>query len=318
MKILVYISGDPARDWANVAATFPDHEFLYAANADEAAAAIPEAEVLVSEGATIEAAVLDRAQNLKWLQVASAGVERLATIDMFRSGRVTVTNARVLLATHVAETAVGLLTALTRGIAYAALQQADHRWDHTYAYDELADKRALVVGTGGIGRAVGKRYRGLEMQVEGVDIVKAEPDTDVPVIHPISELSRLLPSTDVLTICCPHTEETHHLINSTALAALPDDAYVINISRGKVVDTTALALALRNGTLRGAGLDVVEEEPLPPESDLWDVPNLIITPHMAGRSPRRQERIQAFVTENIDRYIRGAPLLNLVDTTVGY
>ena len=318
MKILIYISGDPARDWANIAATFPEHEFLYAANAGEAADAIPEAEVLVSEGATIEAAVLDRAQNLKWLQVASAGVERLATIDMFRSGQVTVTNARVLLATHVAETAVGLLTALTRGIAYAALQQAAHRWDHTYAYDELADKRAVVVGTGGIGRAVGKRYRGLEMQVEGVDIVKAEPDEDVPVIHPISELSRLLPSTDVLTICCPHTEETHHLIDSTALAALPDDAYVINISRGKVVDTTALALALRKGTLRGAGLDVVEEEPLPPESDLWDVPNLVITPHMAGRSPRRQERIQAFVSENINRYIRGEPLRNLVDTTVGY
>ena len=137
-------------------------------------------------------------------------------------------------------------------------------------------------------------------------------------IHPISELSRLLPSTDVLTICCPHTKETHHLIDSTALAALPDDAYVINISRGKVVDTAALALALRKGTLRGAGLDVVEEEPLPPESDLWDVPNLLITPHMAGRSPRRQERIQAFVSENINRYIRGEPLLNLVDTTVGY
>ena len=96
MKILVYNSGDPARDWANVAATFPDHEFLYAANADEAAAAIPEAEVLVSEGATIEAAVLDRAQNLEWLQVASAGVERLATIDMFRSGQVTVTNLSLI------------------------------------------------------------------------------------------------------------------------------------------------------------------------------------------------------------------------------
>jgi phosphoglycerate dehydrogenase-like enzyme len=237
---------------------------------------------------------------------------------MFRSGQVTVTNARVLLATHVAETAVGLLTALTRGIAYAALQQADHRWDHTYAYDELADKRALVVGTGGIGRAVGKRYRGLEMQVEGVDIVKAEPDEDVPVIHPISELPRLLRSTDVLTICCPLTNETHHLIEYKALGWLPDDAYVINISRGKVVDTTALAWALRKGMLRGAGLDVVEEEPLPPDSDLWDVPNLLITPHMAGRSPRRQERIQAFVSENINRYIRGEPLLNLVDTTVGY
>ena len=121
-----------------------------------------------------------------------------------------------------------------------------------------------------------------------------------------------------MTVCCPYTPETHHLIDEQALAALPDDAYVINVSRGKVVDTSALVRSLRDGRLRGAGLDVVEEEPLPPESDLWDVPNLLITPHMAGRSPRRQERIQAFVSENINRYIRGEPLLNLVDTTVGY
>ena len=317
MKTLIYKFGGADR-WADVVAAFPGHEFVYASDAKSAAVEIREAEVMILEGSAIEPDVLEKATRLRWLQVASAGVEHLATLDLFRSGRVTVTNIRVLLGTHVAETAVALLTGLTRGVAHAAVRQRDHRWDREYGYDELADKRALVVGTGGIGRAVAKRYHGLEMQVIGVDIVNAEPDEHVPVIHPVSDLLDLLPVTDVVTVCCPHTPETHHLIDEQALAALPNNAYVINVSRGKVVDTTELARALRDGRLRGAGLDVVEEEPLPSSSELWNVPNLIITPHIAGASPRRAERVDAFIVENMERYLRGDELLNVVDTAVGY
>ncbi len=317
MKILFYKFGGADR-WADVTAAFPGHEFVYVSDAKSAAAEIPEAEVMILEGAGIEPELLEQATSLRWLQVASAGVEHLANLDLFRSGRVTVTNIRVLLGTHVAETAVALLTGLTRGVAHAAVRQREHRWDREYGYDELTDKRALVVGTGGIGRAVAKRYRGLEMKVVGVDIVNAEPDEHVSVVHPVSDLLDLLPATDVVTVCCPHTPETHHLIDERALAALPDDAYVINVSRGKVVDTSALVRSLRDGRLRGAGLDVVEEEPLASSSEIWDAPNLIITPHIAGMSPRRAERVNAFIVENMERYLRGDALLNVVNTTAGY
>ena len=317
MKILFYKFGGADR-WADVTAAFPGHEFVYASDAKSAAAEIQEAEVMILEGGGIEPELLEQATSLRWLQVASAGVEHIANLDLFRSGRVTVTNIRVLLGTHVAETAVALLTGLTRGVAHAAVRQQEHRWDRDYGYDELTDKRALVVGTGGIGRAVAKRYCGLEMKVVGVDIVNAEPDDYVSVIHPISDLLDVLPTTDVVTVCCPYTPETHHLIDEQALAALPDDAYVINVSRGKVVDTSALVRSLRDGRLRGAGLDVVEEEPLASSSEIWDAPNLILTPHIAGMSPRRAERVDAFIIDNMERYLRGDALLNVVDAAVGY
>ena len=318
MKILIYMPSHWADEWAEMPAMFPDHNFAFASDAASAAAEIRDAEVLIVLGAAVEPEVLDAGASLKWLQIASAGIDSLAALGADRYGHLLITNARALLASHVAESAVALLTALTRGVHYSALRQAERRWDNSYDYDEVAGKRALIVGVGGIGRAVASRYHALEMEVCGADVVAGEPDDVLQSIHPVSDLLDLLPETDVLTLCCPYTPQTHHIVNQAVFDALPDDAYLINVARGPCVDTTALIRTVRAGRLRGVGLDVVEVEPLPADSDVWDLPNVLITPHMAGASPRRGERVVPFVTDNLRRYLRGQPLNNIVDLARGF
>ena len=318
MKILIYMPSHWADEWTGVAATFPDHQFAFASDVRSAVAEIRDAEVLIVLGAAIEPEVLDAGAVLRWVQVASAGIDSLAALGADRYGHLLITNARALLASHVAETAVALLTALTRGMHHAALRQTEHRWVTDYNYDEVAGKRALIVGVGGIGRAVARRYHALEMEVRGADMFAGEPDDHLRSVDDVSALPNLLPQTDVLTLCCPYTPQTHHIIDQAAFDALPEDAYLINVARGPCVDTSALTRTVRAGRLRGVGLDVVEEEPLPPESEVWDLPNVLISPHMAGASPRRAERVIPFVTENLRRYFAGEPLNNVVDLALGF
>jgi len=313
MKILIYMPSHWADEWAEMPELFPDHDFAFVYDVTAAVAEIRDAEVLVVLGAAVEPEVLDAGTSLKWLQIASAGIDSLAARGADRYGHLLVTNARALLASHVAESAVALLTAWTRGIPYAALRQAGHRWDNGYDYDEVAGKRALIGGVGGIGRAVASRYHALEMEVRGADVVAGEPDDALRSVHPVSDLLDLLPETDVLTLCCPYTPQTHYIVNQAVFDALPDGAYLINVARGPCVDTAALIRTVRAGRLRGVGLDVVEEEPHPPESEVWDLPNVLMTPHMAGASPRRGERVVPFVTDNLRRYLAGEPVRNIVD-----
>ena len=318
MKVLIYMPSHWAAEWAGMVTTFPDLEFAYASEVADAVDEIRDAEVLIVLGAGIEPEVLDAGLSLRWVQVASAGVDALARLGVDRYGHLLITNARALLASHVAETAVALLTALTRGMHHAALRQAEHRWVMDYNYDELADKRALIVGVGGIGRAVARRYHGLEMQVRGADLIPGEPDQYVQSVDSVEALPDLLAQTDVLTLCCPYTPRTHHLVDQAAFDALPDGAYLINVARGACVDTAALIPAVRGGRLRGVGLDVVEVEPLPADSEVWDLPNVLISPHMAGSTPRRSERVVPFVAENLRRYLSGEPLNNVVDLAAGF
>ena len=318
MKILIYMPSQWADEWSEMPTTFPGHDFAFVSDVPSAVAEIRDAEVLIVLGAGIEPEVLDAGAVLKWVQVASAGVDALAAMGADRYGHLLITNARALLASHVAETAVALLTALTRGIHHAALRQTEHRWVMDYNYDEVAGKRALIVGVGGIGRAVARRYHSLEMEVRGADMFAADPDDHLRSVDDVSALPDLLPETDVLTLCCPYTPQTHHLIDQAAFDAMRDGAYLINVARGACVDTAALIRTVRAGRLRGVGLDVVEDEPLSPESEVWDLPNVLISPHMAGSSPRRAERVIPFVSENLRRYFAGEPVNNVVDLSLGF
>ena len=218
---------------------------------------------------------------------------------------------------HVAETGIALLTGLSRGIAPAVLAQQEHRWDPSIEVDELTGKRALVVGAGGIGRALARRLDGLEVEVRAVDIYPQEPDAYIREARLVSEMPAMLPETDILAICCPSTAATQRLIDRSVFDLLPDGAYLINISRGAVVDTPALVEALRGGRLRGAGLDVLDQEPPPPDHPIWSFPNVMITPHNGGASPLRVVRIREFFASNLRRYKAGEPLENVVDVEAG-
>ncbi len=318
MKIVVDHLLGGAAEWADVVAAHPDDTFFFAESADAVMGEIGDAEVLIAASGGVFAERVRAAPKLKWVQVLSAGVDRLRQVPELIDRDIIVTNARGVLTPNVAETGIALLTGLTRGVQLAARHGADGGYSADYPYDELDGKRALVVGAGSIGRALAKRLHGLEAQVRGIDLFPQPPDEFMPEVLHVSELSSVLPETDVLAIACPLTDGTRRLIDADALAALPNSAYLINVSRGAVVDSMALVDALRGGQLRGAGLDTFDPEPVPPDHPIWEFDNVIVTPHVGGVSPLREPRMVALAGRNLRRYQSGEPLENVIDKLAGF
>jgi phosphoglycerate dehydrogenase-like enzyme len=176
-----------------------------------------------------------------------------------------------------------------------------------------------VVGLGGLGTEISRRaVQGFGMKVLAVDAKPLPRPEWVTELREPGWLPQMVPQVDVLVSCAPHTPQTEKLFNASVFKAMKKSAYFINVSRGGLVDQVALAQALRQGTIQGAGLDVTTPEPLPPGDPLWTCPNLLITPHVSGVAPVRQVRLIALVAENVRRYAGGLPLLNVVDKQRGY
>lgn len=213
-----------------------------------------------------------------------------------------------------AELAVGLALASLRGIDDAARDMESARWRHVLR-PSLADRRVLVVGTGGIGRAVAERLRPFEVALTRV-ATRARQDDDGHV-HGVDELPALLPGHDVVVLAVPLTQRTRHLVDAAFLAAMPDGALLVNVSRGQVVDTGALLAELRRHRLRAA-LDVVDPEPLPADHPLWGAPGLLLTPHVGGDTTAMRPRALELLRDQVDRLARGEPPRNLVpDSRLG-
>jgi phosphoglycerate dehydrogenase-like enzyme len=283
----------------------------------ETVAAAAEAEVILGEPS---AEAIRAARKLKWVQHWAAGVERLPRELMEHP--CVLTNMQRVFAPVIAESAFGLLLSLTRGLAQDSVPNFRLRkWSRTGSVplDDLFHKTLGVVGLGGIGSEVARRaHHGFGMKVLAVD-PKPLPTPDfVAELREPAWLPEMLPQLDVLVSCAPHTKETEKMFGEAVFRALKQTAYFINVSRGGLVDQAALARALKEGWIRGAGLDVTTPEPLPPEDPLWDSPNLVITPHNSGAAPIRQVRLVALVAENVRRYSTGLALLNVVDKARGY
>ena len=318
MKVVIhYPISDPSY-WKDLVDGCPDDTIVVAEDDDEVMREIVGAEVLMANIAGVTPDRVRAAPRLKWVQVLSAGIDGLGQIPDLIDRDITVTNLRGVLSPHVAETAIALLTGLTRGIHFAARFGADNPYTTDHGYDELSGKRGLVVGTGSIGRALAERLHGLDVEVRGIDLHPQPTDDIMAEILNVSELLSVLPETDVLAVTCPLTDSTHHLIGAEAFAALPNSAYLINVSRGPIVDSMALVDALRCGQLRGAGLDTFDPEPVPPDHPIWGFENLIITPHIGGRSPLRAPRTVALAARNLNRYRDGQSLENVVDKGAGF
>jgi phosphoglycerate dehydrogenase-like enzyme len=283
----------------------------------EALAAAEDAEVILGEP-SVEA--IRAAKRLQWVQHWAAGVERLPR-ELMQHPCV-LTNMQRVFAPVIAESAFGLLLGLTRGLVQASVPNFRLRkWERggSVPLDDLYQKTLGVVGLGGIGTEIARRaHHGFGMRVLAVD-PKPLPKPDfVAELREPAWLPEIVPQVDVLASCAPHTRETEKLFGEAVFRALKKSAYFINVSRGALVDQPALARALKEGWIRGAGLDVTTPEPLPPDHELWDCPNLVITPHNSGAAPVRQARLVALVAENVRRYSNGLALLNVVDKERGY
>ncbi|MCR6484514.1 2-hydroxyacid dehydrogenase [Amycolatopsis sp. OK19-0408] len=241
---------------------------------------------------------------LRVVQSLSAGVE--AIVPLLPEG-VRLANGRGLHDLSVAEHALALVHAAQRDLPRWFAQQTRGEWtrEHTRS---LADSRVLLVGYGSIGQAIERQLVAAEAVVTRV-ASRARPESDV---HGVDDLPRLLPEADIVVLVLPDTPATRGLFDAKALAALPDDALVVNVGRGTAIDTDALLAETRAGRLR-AGLDVVDPEPLPADHPLWTVPGVVITPHIAGGSASFYPRAKKLAAEQVRRYVAGEELLNLVE-----
>jgi phosphoglycerate dehydrogenase-like enzyme len=259
------------------------------------------------------------APRLRWLQLTSAGADRLLDSELLTSG-ITITTASGIHATPVGEYAVGMMVMLAKGWPALFRAQTRREWARITP-QELEGKTVAVVGMGNVGQEIVRLAKALNMRVLGIRRSGAPVESGDYVADEIVgplELLSVLSRSDFVVVCLPLTEETHHLIGELALRSMKPTAYLINVSRGAVVDEAALLRALTQGWIAGAGLDVFETEPLPEKSWLWQLNNVIITPHLAGETPIYNERAVDLFCENLRRYLAGEPLRNVLDPSRGY
>ena len=260
------------------------------------------------------------APKLRWVQSISSGVDSFMYPEFINS-QVVLTSEKGLVGEHLADHGFGLLLMLTRQLAAARDLGADawNRRSQLRAQEiELSGLTMGIIGFGGTGRAMARRATAFGMQVRAIDKDPVGPGEGVETIDQVSALPQMLSACEVISICCPLTEATRNMINADTLAHVKPGAYLINVTRGEVMDEQAVVNALRSGRLRGAGLDVAPREPLPADSALWQLPNVVMTPHTAGASQYRiQRNLERFIA-NLKRFARGETLEGIIDKTQGY
>jgi phosphoglycerate dehydrogenase-like enzyme len=261
------------------------------------------------------------ARKLKWIHVTSAGVAQLMRPDVQAAG-ITITNARGIHAIPMAEHTIGAMLALTRKFQDTVHYQDAQNWAQEAIWQsrpsELHGATLLIVGFGAIGIEIARRARAFGMRVEGVTRSGQGDTTLAEKIYPSSELLQALPRADYIVLAAPDTPGSKGMIGARELKAMKRTAYLLNIARGALIDESALIDALKNGTIAGAALDVAEKEPLPPESPLWKLKNVFITPHTSAVSELLWPRQTELFLENLDRWFSGRDLKNIVDITRGY
>ncbi|MBL8762379.1 MAG: D-2-hydroxyacid dehydrogenase [Phycisphaerae bacterium] len=298
----------------------PNVRVVRAAGRDEALRLASEADAV--DGRFVSAEFLARAAKLSWVHSPSAGVDRLVTIAGLReNAALVVTNARGVHGPAIADHAMAMLLSLTRRLPWYADAQEKGTWtrdDPPARGVALAGKTMLVVGIGGIGAEIGARAHAFGVRILATRRSDAPAPEFVERVGKAGDLGAMLPEADIVAICVPLTKETENLFDEKMIRAMKRGSYLVNIARGKVVDTDALVAALKDGHLAGAALDVTDPEPLPDGHALWGMKNVIITPHIAADGELTDRRWWALYKENVRRFGAGEPLLNCVDVEAGY
>jgi phosphoglycerate dehydrogenase-like enzyme len=258
----------------------------------------------------------EQAADLKWIQAASAGVEDLLFPDLVDS-YVVLTNARGVFDDAMAEYVLGLLLVLAKGFPRVLEAQRAGEWRPGDS-ERLSGQRVLVVGVGSIGRAIGRACGALGMHVRGVGTRSRGRDEVFASVVGADELADACGWADVVVGALPSTVETHHLFDEGVFEAMGPGTRFVNVGRGSAVDEAALVRALEQGSIAGAALDVFETEPLPADSPLWSMPNVLVSPHMSANFAGWRETLVELFVENLERYLTGRPLKNVVDKERGY
>jgi phosphoglycerate dehydrogenase-like enzyme len=322
--LLAFANG---RGWggreAAFAAAAPKAQIVVAKDMASAVTAAADADVIVGFNPEIcVAKIVDNAKQLRWIVSMAAGVENCMAVPGIRARNLLLTNMRGVDAPVIAEHAIALTMALAHGLDTFAVDTSKGVWsvEHgaTTPIQTLDGKTLLVVGLGGIGTEVALRAHGLGMKVVATrDNTRDKPDF-VSYVGLPDELLTLAKSADVIVNSVPLTPQTTGLYDAKFFAVLKPTAYFINVARGASTVTADLVSALNEHRLAGAGLDVVDPEPLPADSPLWHAPHILITPHISARSDLPGEARWTLAAENLRRYVNGEKMLSVVDLAKGY
>ena len=304
---------------AAVKSRWPEMRVVHSNTYDALPAELPDTDIFVGFNLTPDQ--LAAARKLKWIHVTAAGVAQLMRADVQAAG-ITITNARGIHAIPMAEHTLGVMLALARKFQDTVHYQDATEWAQEPIWQsrptELFGATLLIVGFGAIGMEIARRARAFGMRVEGVTRSGRGDTTLADKIYPASQLMQALPHADYIVLAAPDTPDSQRMIGAREFKAMKPSAYLINIARGALVDELAMIDALESGTIAGAALDVAEKEPLAPESPLWKMKNVFITPHTSAVSELLWPRQTELILENLDRWFSGRDLKNTVDMTRGY
>lgn len=262
--------------------------------------------------------LLSLAVNLKWHHLPNAGIEPYGNLALYANRNVVLTNASGVFGLPIAEHVVGMFLALSRQFPYYVRNQTEHVWQRRNDVRELYGATVAILGLGDLGQTLAKRLSGFDCTLLGVrkNILNKPPF--IQEVYTTRRMNEALSRADYVAACLPHTPETVGLMNEAAFNAMKPDSIFVNVGRGSLVVESALASALKENRIMGAGIDVADKEPLSPDSPLWDCENLLITPHGSSASPMTQERNFALFLELLERYINGKKMTNTVDFFRGY
>jgi phosphoglycerate dehydrogenase-like enzyme len=265
---------------------------------------------------SISPTLLVKARRLRWLQAPAAAPPAGYYFPELIAHPVTVTNMREIYNDHIGAHVMAYVLAFARGLAHYIPLQLRREWKPLppdTGVIHLPGSTMLIVGAGGIGAEVARLAKAFAMTVLATDARRTSPPVGVDELYGPDQLDRLLPRADFVVLTVPHTPETEGFMDRSRFQCMKPTAFFINIGRGRTTYLTDLVASLQAGEIAGAGLDVFEQEPLPPEHPLWIVPNVLITPHVAGYGPHLDERRFEIVLDNCRAMINGTPLRNVVD-----
>jgi D-2-hydroxyacid dehydrogenase (NADP+) len=278
-------------------------------------ALMPETDVLIAWG--LDPELLPKAKRLKWLHLGLGGVEELMYPELLESD-VRLTNSMGFHHVPVAEHVFALILTYTRAVHISIRNHLERRWNRrpaAYAVYELNGKTLGIVGLGKIGRSIAKLGHAFGMRVIGYDVREVE-DENVDRVYVENQLPKLLEQSDFVVLCVPFTSKTERIIGIDEIRAMKQTAFLVNVGRGRLIDEPILIEALSKGWIAGAGLDVFETEPLPPDSPFYNLGNVIMTPHIAGATPNYWDHVGKIFADNLKSFLDGEPMATELNKTV--
>ncbi|EGG37552.1 D-2-hydroxyacid dehydrogenase [Paenibacillus sp. HGF5] len=295
----------------------PDYDLLVTKAKELTGSIVRDADIMIGWSRSMQEEVLSADSKLKWIQAWSAGVDKMPLRELEEKG-IQLTNASGVHSVPITEHIFAMILAFNRNLHLAIRQQSNNKWDTSGTFTELAGKTIVIVGVGQIGSHTARVAQAFGMRTVGVRN-SGKSDPNVESMYKVDQLDEALAQGDYIVNILPLTDETRGLFNTARFSAMKDSAFFVNVGRGQTVVTDDMVQALQSGALAGAGLDVFEEEPLPADHPLWNLDNVIMTPHMAGDTDRYGERAVDIFLENLKHYVNGEPLSrNVIDYSKSY